>query len=114
MWLDPKARPLRWLRGLLVLHCVWAGRPGYVVEIERRSDESGQGTENFSGFVFVLRSERELDPWLRRLLSSLRDTCGIFDSFLGRCPARVTPFKHPDVPPLTHSQAGARNALSKL
>ena len=72
-------------------------------------------TESFSpGFVFVLRSERELDPWLRRLLSSLRATRGVFDSFVDQCPGRAMGFKHPHASSLTLSEAGARNVLSKM
>ena len=113
-WLDHKARDPRCPRGLLVLRCVVAGRPGYVVEIERRPTESPKQRETFSGLVFVFDPEHDLDRWLDRLLSRLPLTRGVYKSSVGPCPGRIDTFKHPDATDLTHSQAGARNALSKL
>ena len=97
-----------------MLRCVLSGRPGYVVEIERRVDEAGEETESFSGLVFALHSEHELDPWLRSLLSRLRDTRGVFDSFVGQCPGRARVFHHPPRCSEKFSQLAARNALSKM
>ena len=114
VWLDPDARPPRRLRGMLALRCVLAGRPAYVLEIQRRSDESGGETESFRGFVFSLRSERDLDRWLRRLLVDLRGAGGVFRSFVLRCPGRAEVFDHRSPSLLTPSEAGVRNALSKM
>ena len=114
VWLDSDPRRPRRLRGMLALRCVLAGRPAYVLEIQRRSDESGGETESFRGFVFSLRSERDLDRWLRRLLVDLRGAGGVFRSFVPRCPGRAEVFDHRGPSLLTPSEAGVRNALSKM
>ena len=114
VWLDPPPGPQRTLRGMLVLRCALAGRSGYVVELQRRSDSSGAPTESFSGLVFALRSEAQLDDWLRTLLSRLRDTRGVFARLLSECPGRADDFRHPPSSSMSSSEAAARNALSKL
>ena len=114
VWLDPPPGPQRTLRGMLVLRCVLAGRSGYVVELQRRSDSSGTPTESFSGLVFVLHSEDQLGDWLRTLLHRLRDTRGVFARLLSECPGRADDFRHPPSSSVSSSEAAARNALSKL
>lgn len=115
VWLDPRpAGAQRTLRSLLVLRCIIDGRTGYVVDIERRSDESGNPVEHFSGLAFTLSDERQLDGWLRRLLSRLRDTRGVFAALKDECPCRVAVFIHPASGSLSPADAAARNALTKL
>ena len=115
---DSKSRVPCRPQGMLVLRCRLAGQPVYVVEIGRRTDESGLPSELFWGLVFVVRSVRELGPWLRRLLSGLSATRGVFDSFLDSfldsCPGRAIVFHHPPRDSGKFSQLAARNALSKM
>lgn len=115
VWLDPPRTPSRGLRGLLVLRCLLDARPGYIAEIQRRTDESGGDTEYFSGLVFTLRDEGELDAWLRWLLRDLRDARGVFASLLDDWPGRAAVFRHPpDGDSTALAEAAARNALAKL
>ena len=114
VWLDPHPGPQRALRGMLVLRCVLNGRTGYVVDLDRRSDESGSPTESFSGLVSTLPLEAQLDDWLRLLLSRLRDERGVFGSLLDQCPGQADDLRHPAADSMLRSAAAARNALSKL
>ena len=89
-------------------------RTGYVVEIQRRPDESGEDIEFFSGLVFTLREPNSLDRWLRWLLLALRDSRGVFPSAPDDFPGRMAVFKHPSVSSDTRFDLAPRNALAKL
>ena len=114
VWLDPHSNPPSRLRGLLVLRCSLRDRTGYVVEIQRRTDESGEDIEFFSGLVFTLRQPSSLDHWVRRLLSALRHSRGVFPSAPDDFPGRMAVFKHPPVSSATRFEVAARNASAKL
>ena len=114
VWLDPKARPPRLRRGMLVLRCVVGGRVGYLAEIQRRRDESGNERERFSGLVFTLRAERDLDGWLRGLLSDLRSARGVFAPLVGKCPGRAAVFQHPPLRSENFSELVVGKVLSEM
>ena len=103
------------LRGMLVLRCVLNGGVGYVVEIQRRSDASGTPVEAFAGLVFTLsRGEIQLEAWLRRLLSELPGTRGVFASLVAQSPGPAVCFRHPPSRSMSPSEAAARTAVAKL
>lgn len=111
--LDPRSRPSRTPRGLLVLRCVVGGRIDYVLDIERRPTSSREIAESFSGLVFTLHNDADLERWLRRLLGGLPDKSGVVGSLLEECPGRAALFKH-SRSGSGLSEAAARNALAKL
>lgn len=114
MWLDPKVRPPRRPRGLLVLRCVVDGRVGYVADIQRRRDEPGKTPERFSMLVFTLPSEDQLAAWLGQLLPLVRDARGVFAGVLDKCPGPAAVFHHPRRDSKKFSELAACHVLSEL
>ncbi|MDP2195902.1 MAG: hypothetical protein Q8J72_07945 [Rhodocyclaceae bacterium] len=109
-------------RGILVTRVMALESPVYIVEIQRRprkkKDENGNlrdTEETFKGLVFVLDDEKQLDSWLRQLLSEIRHVRGIVQKLIGKCPGRADAFKHTSASDeKVPCEAAVLNALGKV
>lgn len=109
-------------RGVLVVRVMAQGSPVYIVEIQRRSrkkkDEGGNlrdAEEMFKGLAFMLDDEKQLNAWLRQLLSEIRHVRGIVWKLIGMCPGRADAFKHTSASDeKVPCEAAVLNALGKV
>jgi hypothetical protein len=110
------------VRGILVARILVAGRPVYILEVQRRSrkrkDACGnmeEAEESFKGLAFALDDRCDFLVWLNKFLSDVRHVKGVVEKISGTCPGSPAVFKHrPAKDDNVPCEAAVMNALRKI
>lgn len=108
-------------RGVLVARMIINGKSVFIFEIQRRQRKKNDGgifvdsEEAFRGLVFVLNDQKQVEEWLKRLLSRVRYVKGIVQKLESLCPGKAISYCHrPAQNERVPCEAALKNALSKI
>lgn len=106
------------VRGLVVMRIAIDSETIYMVEQSRRRDETDLGAadkeEKFSGLVFKLDLDDDLDFTLHKIMAALQENLGVMKHVLDHCPSEAHTYKHTSSKNEDQYSNTVKNALRKF